>query len=236
MMDVENFTPNSRCCQLDHKIEVLGNSELLVETDIIKIGISIESQKPSAEESLSTNLNITSLITEGIQNINVSPANISTISFSISPNYVSGFNSVNNTSTRIFAGYFILNRIEVSVSDIQIASRIIDLAMKAGAKSIDYINFEVSLNLLKQIKNDLVSFASQDAYNRAKISADNLNATITDVLNISFKDYLFPRPMPVYNTSYARGENYGGSSDNIVFNNKSRVSMQIQVIFLIKRK
>ena len=116
----------------------MGESQVELDTAVIQIGV--QTQEKTAEEALqNNNLKMHDLI-DTLENANVPSRDIRTQTIRLTPRY-----EVNDTHNgRTLVGYTASNIVMVRTTDLASLGTLLDQAVKAGANTIESINFEVS--------------------------------------------------------------------------------------------
>ncbi|HLE34671.1 MAG TPA: SIMPL domain-containing protein, partial [Nitrososphaerales archaeon] len=136
-------------------ISVTGTASKDVAPDEVVINFGVETQALSAVEASQKNSATMNNIVEAVKDQGISDDEISTSRFNIWPNY--------DSSGRVITGYTASNIVSVKTDQIAKASQIIDAAVDAGANRVESIYFTLSGELDKQVRDELISDAVQDA-------------------------------------------------------------------------
>jgi len=225
------------CCKENPKITLTGSANTALKTDLIRIGIQVDTKRPNAQQALQINTQTANAITNALIANGVLKTDMSTINFSLTPQYifVPDTNSV-NASIQKFDGYLVSNFIDVKTNKVNLAGKIIDLAVENGAKMINYVNFEILPETMETAKKVLIKSAVEDALQKAKEVLDPLNHEVSEISSINLSQI-----SPVFTRIDGEVEGkamaaVAGSTPPVVFNNEREVSANVNVVFLIEKK
>lgn len=226
--------PIKPCCKELPKITLTGTSRTALKTDIIRIGIEVDTKRPNAQQALQINTQTSNAVTNALTANGVATTDITTVNFSLTPQYifVPDPNTPNN-SIQKFDGYLVSNFIDVKTNKVNLAGKIIDLAVENGAKTINYVNFEILPETMETAKKMLIKSAVDDALQKAKEVLDPLNYQVSEISSITLREI-----SPVFRRfDEERGAaKIGGAGAPMIFNNEREVSADVNVVFLIERK
>jgi uncharacterized protein YggE len=221
----------------DNTLVVNGLATVNVPTDIIKLGLTVETNNTQAGLALQQNNEIAKSVDDILTNLNIPLANITTTSFSIAPDYDTIYNPEDRTTTTKFNGYKVSNSLEIQVSDLKMATNLIDQAVKGGANRIQYVNFEVSPELLQTVQYNLISYATEDAVNKAELLAEPLSLELVDILTVKLLDNRIAQPVPMnYARMEAGGGGGGGGASAKLYTGQSQQSVSVEVTFSIRNR
>ncbi|MFL6406579.1 MAG: SIMPL domain-containing protein [Nitrososphaeraceae archaeon] len=153
-----------------------------------------------------------------------------TSSFSISPNY--NYSQPSSTTSRI-TGFTVSNLIQIQSTNINNTSKWIDVAITAGANTVDRINFALSDKELEETKNNLIKQAMQDARAKADIVASSAGMKLVGIRSINLNELAIqppPSPIPLAKQSLAAIE----TRPTPIISGQEEVTINIGVIFLIQ--
>jgi len=202
-------------------ISVTGTASKDVAPDEVVINFGVETQSLTANEASQQNAATMNNIVKALKDLGITDQEISTSRFNIWPNY--------DTSGRIITGYTVSNIVSVKTEQITRASQIIDAAVDAGANRVDSIFFTLSNELDKQVRDELIADAVQDAKMKAERALAPLGKQIIGVKSISLADFGIPPPI----IPLERAVEKGAAFPTQIFKAGQQVSTSVSIIFLI---
>lgn len=165
----------------------VGKSTGIPDTAQISVGvIKTASTVVSAQEQNNT---ATNKIIEDLKKLGVEEKNIKTTNYSISPNYdfIGGRQNI--------TGYTVTQTLEIKVTPIDTANKVIDAATSDGANIVNGISFTFN----EKTKKDLENKAREEAVKMAKEKAENLaKATgirLGKIVDVQESGAFEPRPI-----------------------------------------
>jgi len=171
-------------------ITTQGSAQMKVMPDSMVIFLYTQVVNESAETAKNRNSEIVDATIKALLNLGINRSDIETEQFSIFPNY----NWTEGTQEII--GYTVSQNIKVNLENFDLAGKVIDAAVNAGAL-VSYINFELSLKKQNELKEDLLSEATKDARIKADSIASGLGKRIINVVSVSTSDYGY-YPIPIF--------------------------------------
>ncbi len=202
-------------------ISVTGTASKDVAPDQVVINFGVETQALSAVEASQKNSATMNNIVEAVKDLGISNDEISTSRFNIWPNY--------DSSGRVITGYTASNIVSVRTEQITKASEIIDAAVDAGANRAENIYFTLSSELDKQVRDELIADAVQDAKMKAEKALAPLDKNIIGVKSVALSEFGIPPPIMPFDVMVKRAE----GSATPIFQAEQQVSTSVSVIFLI---
>ncbi len=203
-------------------ISMSGYAEQKVVPDTATISIGVVVQGGTSEEATSENAAIMSAVMEELKAIGLEDREIQT-------SYVSVYPIYNYEKERTITGYSASNNVQVTTSDLDKLSGIIDRSAAAGANEIGSISFSVSDEMQKKIREDLMEEAVADAESKADVLASSLGVEITGVKTSSINEGSNSR---VYYEMPEESMAAGGASTPIE-PGESEVSISVHVTYYI---
>ncbi len=181
-------------------MNVNGTGMVMLTPDIAYINIGVHTELPTATEAVSSNTTQTQQVINALKNSGVDPKDIRTTNFSIYPTTQYDKLTGNQTSTT----YVVDNTVYVTVRKLDKLGDLLDASVKAGANSINSIQFDVSDKsaAVKQARDAAV----KDARTQAEELASASGVTLGDLQTVSFYDSI-PTPM-----ADAYGKGGGGNA------------------------
>lgn len=225
-------------CKEPQKLTLTGSARTSLKTDLIRIGIQVDTKRPNAQQALQINTQTSNAVTNALINNGVDTTDITTVNFSLTPQYIwvqDPSSGSTNTSIQKFDGYLVSNFIDVKTNKVNLAGKIIDLAVENGAKMINYVNFEILPESMEAAKKMLIKSAVEDALQKAKEVLDPLNYEVSEISEIRLSDI-----SPIYRKfneeMEVEAKTISGAPSAVVFNNEREVTANIKVVFLIEKK
>lgn len=157
------------------RITVVGDAQTKIAPDTAVITFSVVTQNAQATSAQQENARKSEAVKAAVEAIaaNAKPE-VKTSDYNLSPqrNY--------SGSTPKISGYEVRNTITVSVGDLTQTGAVIDAATKAGANSIEGIQFVLRENSPAQ--GDALALATRQAMTKAEAIAQSLNGKIVRVV------------------------------------------------------
>lgn len=215
-------------------IEVKGISALSVKPDTISISFQVTTLRDSASAALSENNEILNKAIFSLKDSNLTENEIGTSGFSLGPSY-KYINYHNGTSQNVFEGYKVQTTLEIKTKKLENAGALIDSVIKAGVSQVNSINFEISKELEKEIKDKLLVEAVTDAKQKAELALSALKAKIKGVLQVDLDKS--PEVFPIYrNKAVPAAMAFDAVAENTSVYVKSQdVKVEVYVIFSISQ-
>lgn len=215
-------------------ISVSGTATTTIKPDLLNVQFGVEVQKPTAKEALDANSEMMNKVVDAIKGVGITESEISTAQFSIYPVYESYQEKETGIYKQKLTGYNVSNIIKVKTTKLDLVSNIIDAAVAEGVNRVDTVFFSLSPDKQKNLSDDLLSQAIENARSRAEKALTPLDYQIIGVKAVVLDSVSSPPPMPYY---YAKAESAMGSvSSTPVFSSDQDVSTSASVIFLIGSK
>lgn len=119
-------------------IRVHGEATVSAEPDQAQFDIGVETQAATAKDATDKNAAQTNEVVQELRSI-LPSGDVKTVNFSVNPNYVypAGGGAAKIT------GYTATNTVRLQLSDISMLQKVIDVAMRSGANSINRLTFSL---------------------------------------------------------------------------------------------
>lgn len=234
----ENPSEDSKiCCKKIPQISLTGTARTTLRTDVINIGIKIDSKRPTAQEALLINTQTSNTVTKALKENGVSDNDISTVNYSLDPQFITVKDTSNeNQYIRKPDGYNVSNFINVKTTKVNLAGKLIDVAVENGANKIEYIRFNILPETMEKVKKILIDSAVEDAKAKSKEVLTPLNYEASEISSISLGEYS-PIAIPFDEEVSASISRRGAErAAPMVFNNERQVTASVNVVFLIRKK
>ncbi len=158
-------------------IRTHGEAMVTVEPDRAEIQIGVETEDPSAQVAAQKNAARADAVLKALHDLLGRDAEIKTIGYSINPVYSSPRSGKNTISH-----YKATNMLHVKTDQIKRVGEIIDHANKAGANTIEALNFSLKDDAAVKLK--ALEQASHDARAKADAIASALGVKIKRILRV----------------------------------------------------
>jgi uncharacterized protein YggE len=204
-------------------IAVSGNGKVTLAPDVAYVYIGVQSQTDNVATALSENNAKAQTISNTIKELGIDAKDIQTTSFNIYPQQQFGPDGKPTTTT-----YMVNNTINVTVHDLSLLGKLLDSVVRAGANSINGINFD----LLDKTKatSDARKLAVADAQSQAQELAAASGVTLGDLQSINA--VVNTGPVPLYDAKVA----LAGSSTSQVPISAGQITITVDVnsVYAIK--
>ncbi len=176
-------------------LSVSGTGVVSVKPDRAKIQMAILTEAPTAEKASAQNADSFNVLLKALLDEGITRDNIETVQYTIYPNYDY------NAKIPYILGYRAYHVISVTVVPTQgadlgkLTGKIIDVAVASGVNQINSIQFTVSDDKIKDLRNDALKEAVLDARKKADVMVAALGVHIVAVQQASESSYY---PSPVY--------------------------------------
>ena len=215
-------------------ISTTGTATTSVEPDLLIVTFGVETQKPTAKESLDANTQLMNSTITAIQSTGITEDEISTSQFNIYPVYDGYEDPETFRWVQELTGYQVTNTVTVETGNLDLAADIIDGAVVAGANRVDNVSFTLSPEKHMQLKDELIEKAIMNAKAKAENALSPLGYTITGVKAVSLSEFGMPYPpMPMFDGVFAESMALSADVSTPVFSSDQDVSTTANVVFLI---
>ncbi len=202
-------------------ITVSGSASTSAAPDQLVVSFGVDTQALTASDATQQNAQKMSAVVSAVQELGIKKDEISTSNFSIFPVY--------DKEGRSITGYRTSNTVTVTTDKLQLASKIIDTAVDAGANRVNNIFFTLSDDIRKKLSDQLIEEAVKDAKMKAELALKPLDMQIIGVKSISLEHFGIPQPVPF--EMFAKEAAMAPPTP--IFESEQQVSMSVTVVFLI---
>jgi uncharacterized protein YggE len=178
-------------------LTVVGYGLVRYNPDSLSVSFTMVGQGTSAEEALTRCSEKTVAVINLLKSLGISEEDMKTSYINVYPVY-----DWEAKPPRII-GYQAEYSLSVVVRDIQMASKVIDNAVKAGADRINGVTFTLSSGKEDELKMEAIKAAVEDARAKANIIAKTLGLKILSIESISLSSTEVPTPIPLYREQVA---------------------------------
>ena len=199
-------------------LSVTGSGIVTLTPDIAYINIGVHNEMPTAAEAVASNNTQTQQVVDALKKSGVDAKDIRTTNFSIYPN--TQYDP--QTNQKIGTTYIVDNTVYVTVHKLDTLGDLLDATVKAGANSINSIQFDVAdkTAAIKQARDEAV----KDARSQAQDLASSSGVALGDLQTVSFFDSV---PTPVMN-AFGKGGG-GGVAESSVPINAGQMTLTVTV-------
>ncbi len=100
----------------------------------------------------------------------------------------------------IVTGYILTNTLKVTTSDIENAGEIIDVAVDAGATSVNNVQFTLSRSKESEVKAEVLAVAAEKAKEKAESMVTAVDVALGEIVSITESSY-YGWPYPMYRSA-----------------------------------
>ena len=165
----------SLLAQRTPSVRVSGEGIVAAVPDLVKISLTIATQANTAQEATDQNAATSLAVTNRVKALLGTNGEVKTTSYSVYPNYRTLPTGVTN-----LVGFTASNTLEVAAYDLNLAGKIVDGAIQAGATSVGGLRF--GLKDSEPQRREALKRATQIARANADAIADGLNMRLGSVL------------------------------------------------------
>jgi uncharacterized protein len=166
-----------------HTIAVAGEAELLMPPDHAKIELGAVSQASIVGDALADNSARMSRVIAAVKALGIPDKDIQTSQFVIQPKYAPmPDRSYDEQQFRTIVGYYISNKVTVTVKDIGKIAKVIDESVAAGANASGTVSFGV--DDMSSHLDDARRRAIENAHHRAEVLTAAAHVSLGAALSI----------------------------------------------------
>jgi uncharacterized protein YggE len=210
-------------------LSLTGAATTIVKPDRVTVSLGVETTNNTANAALAANSKIMNLVLDRLKAAGVKDNETSTSSFIISPNYNYSLPSLSRIT-----GFTVSNSMQIQSTNINNTSKWIDVAIAAGANTVDSIDFALSDKKLEGTKNSLMRQAIQDARAKADIVASAAGVKVVGIRSINLNEVAIqppPPPIPLAAQSLATAEK---ARPTPIISGQEEITTNVGIIFLIQ--
>jgi uncharacterized protein len=157
-------------------IRASGEGVVSIRPDQARVSVGVNTQAATAEEATQRNAEIVTNVLAEIRRVIGTQGEIRTTGFNVSPVYRTPMPG----QPAVIAGYSVTNSVEVTMNDVNLAGRVLDAGVKAGANTIGGIRF--SLRDPQPVRAQALRLATQQARLQAEAIAQGLGGRTGRIL------------------------------------------------------
>ena len=218
---------------LNSTILVTGSATTTAKSDRVIVSLGVETTNTTAEEALFSNSNIMNAVINAIKNAGAQENELSTSSFTITPNYnYSQYGTRGNLTD-----FTVSNSIQIDSNNIGQVSKWIDVGVSAGANNINNIFFSLSEQKLEDIKNNLLKQAVANAKLKAEIVSSAAGLNLTGIKSITVGGLGMPPPIMPYPSPSLAAKSIGSEAYSVtpVLEGQQEVSVSVTIVYFSSR-
>ncbi|MCS7116188.1 MAG: SIMPL domain-containing protein [Nitrososphaerales archaeon] len=204
----------------ERTISTSGIGIVSIRPDTVSISIGVDTQASTAQEALRMNSEIMNRVIINLRQLGVEDREIKTTQLSLQPQYIYPQNK-----EPILIGYKVSNTITITTQLLERAGLIIDRAITSGANRLGNIYFTISDDKQRELKNEAIRMAIEDAKRKAEIIANASNVKIIGVKSIIISDTTY-HPIMTKDFQVA-------TSIPTILPGESQITVNVQVVYLI---
>ena len=179
-------------------ISVSGTGIIKTEPNQAKVYLGVETQSRNVTEALEENSLKMQSIIKAIKKLGISKDSIETTYFSVYP--IRDYEK----SGEDIIGYRASNEITIELQDLDKIGAVIEEAMNAGANKVRRIEFGLTEDKRRELKNEALKEACKDARTKADAIASGLGLRITRIATAKESGtYVAPYRAEVFGSEYA---------------------------------
>ncbi len=212
-----------------NKLSVSGSSTLTVEPDKAEVYVNIVTLEETAQQSRDKNSEITANVIDTLKKEGIRDSDIETSQFSIYPKYeYEDIIEVNiRKSKQVLVGYEVVNILKVTTEDLDKAGRIIDISIDNEANDIERVLFGLTKAKEKEVKQQAMILASNDAKEKAVALANNLGVRLRKPISISESNFYY-QPFEFPRTAFLEK---AVAAETVISPEKLDVSASVSIVY-----
>ncbi|EAR86178.1 outer membrane protein (macronuclear) [Tetrahymena thermophila SB210] len=210
----------------------LASEQVIIEFDI-------ETLSESAGTSLIQNNQSISKAINEMKKVGVEESELTTQDMRIYPSYRQEYDEKTKSNKSIFEGYKVENKLIFLSKKLDLAGKVIDIAVSNGINKISSVQFVPTQTKIKELKDSLISKAVEDAVKRANLALQPLNYEIKSVKRIDIENDSFGRnQLYKSRSSFLHSSSDDGDlgDETRLFDNLKKFSISVNVSFIIGKK
>lgn len=156
-------------------VRAFGEGTISVRPDQVKITVNVTMQAGTAQEATEATANQVASVLAALRGLLGANGEIRTLGVSVTPQY-----RYPAGQPQQLVGYQASNTVEVTLNDLALAGRTIDVAVQAGATSIGGLRFQLKDSA--PVRNQALRAATQEAKSRAEAIANGLSMRVGQII------------------------------------------------------
>lgn len=211
---------------------VTGTATASVSPDLVIVQLGVDTQAKTAQEAMSENAQAMNATITAIQNLGIASNETGTNSYTIDPVYnQTGPYPPYNEYKNELVGYKVSNTLLIKTTKLNLAGKILDVAVGAGANRVDSVSFSLSPAKQQSVQNGLIAQAVLDAQSKAEKALAPLGQKIIGVKMVNLSSVNLPSSVPVYGMAAMKAASMMAQTPILTSNQD--ITTTVDVIFLI---
>ncbi|WP_347488743.1 SIMPL domain-containing protein [Desulfoscipio sp. XC116] len=211
--------------ELTNVISVSGNGIVKLAPNVADINFAVITEADEAGIAQAKNTELVNKAINSLKNSGISLNDINTSGYNLNPQYI----HEEGKSAKI-SGYEVRNEITVTVRDISMIGKVMDLAVKNGINQVQNIEFYVEGS--EEQKAKALTQAIEDARAKAEIIAAALGKKIVGIKSANGNWYNDPVPI-LFKESMADGARAGGALPTPINPGLAEIRASAEIVYLI---
>lgn len=174
-------------------VTVSETVEMETMPDEVQIYIEVQTRGDTASATKTENAEISDAVLEALYAYGLSEEQIETTSYYLDEDRKWD----RDTDNYISNGYVVTHTLKVTSSDVENAGEIIDVAVDAGATSVNNVQFTLSRSKESEIKAEVLALAAEKAQGKAESIVAAVNVELGELVAITESSY-YGWPYPMY--------------------------------------
>jgi len=170
-------------------ISVSGIGTVSMTPDIGWFTASVVTQAGTAAEAEQQNNDAMAKVISALMNAGIAEKDLETTDFSLSSIYQE---AKEPGKMPILVGYSVRHTIRVTVNDVKLVGKMLDLAISNGANEMGGVYFGLSNAKAEQAQTEALGLAVKDASNKARAIADAMGTSLVGPVSVSLGYYYEP--------------------------------------------
>ena len=204
------------------RITVSGEATVQAQPDTAVVSIAVVTQNASASEAQAENASRTEAVVRAVKAAAGAGAEVKTGGYSLQPQY-----SYKPNESPQINGYQVRNSVIVTMSDLTKVGAVIDAASRAGANTVDYLNF--TLRRDRPARSQALAEATRDARAKAQTLAEALGGRVLRIVEVQ-EGALYRPPVPLARGTVGRMAEMQASADTPVEVGSLDIRAQVQLV------
>lgn len=215
-------------------ISVNGASSLAVDPNKAEAYIKILTLEKTAQDSKNKNSQISKKVSDALKKEGVKDKDIETSQFSIYPKYEyediveSGIRK----SKQVLTGYEVVNVLKATTQNLENVGKLVDVAVDSGANDIESVIFGLTKEMEKEIKQQAMIRASNDAKEKATALATNVGVSLLKPITVSESGFYY-MPYAVRAGAFDKAE-ASMPTQTTINPQKLDISAAVQIVYEVR--
>ncbi|MBI2657157.1 SIMPL domain-containing protein [Candidatus Woesearchaeota archaeon] len=213
-------------------VSVSGTSSLTVDPNKAEIYVKVVTLEKTAQDAKNKNGQISKQVMDALKKEVVKDKDIETSQFNIYPRYE--YEEIITPdfrvpSKQVLIGYEVTNVLKVTTLDLEKVGRLVDVSVDNGANDIESVVFGLTKEREKEVKQQAMVAASNDAREKAIALATNVGVTLLKPITVSESSFYF---MPYASRGVMMEK--ADAAPTIINPQKLDISANVQLVYEIK--